>query len=156
MEDAFPKGFLRFVAREFLTIQGRAGRGTFWKFVLLYGVLRLATSMLDTHFHLYVYDDSSGRMLFGICEVTVSCLFLLPGICISVRRLHDVGLPGFLLLAVIVPWLGVPGLLICMLLKGRAGTNAYGPNPAEAGEEPSGPAGANAVDGASGRVKDTP
>ena len=80
---------------------GRADRKTYWTFVALsLGlnlILALAARILASDFLTFL------RTVGGL-------LLLLPGLAISVRRLHDVGRSGYWL------WLGVTGVGIVPLL----------------------------------------
>lgn len=65
---------------------------------------------------------------------------LIPGIAVSIRRLHDAELSGWwyvgLVLASAIPLLGILasiGLFVVMLLPGSDGSNRFGPDPREAG-----------------------
>lgn len=63
---------------------------------------------------------------------TVMCLYslagIVPGIAISVRRLHDLGYSGAWLLIWLLPFGGVL-LLIAHLMDGNIGPNRYGEDP---------------------------
>jgi uncharacterized membrane protein YhaH (DUF805 family) len=54
---------------------------------------------------------------------------LIPGIAVSVRRLHDTGKSGWWLLIGLVPLLGGIVLLVFMVLDSQPGQNQYGPHP---------------------------
>ena len=48
----------------------------------------------------------------------------------GVRRLHDIGMSGWLLLATsLVPFLGGLALLVLFVMDSNPGPNQYGPNP---------------------------
>ena len=60
----------------------------------------------------------------------VAYLALLPpSLGVSVRRLHDTGKSGWLLLLSFVPCIGAILLLVWMIEDGQAHDNAYGPVP---------------------------
>lgn len=61
--------------------------------------------------------------------------FLLPlaTLVLSVRRLHDLGRPGWFVLLFAVPIVNLPFLAWLALWPGRAEANDYGPPPAPAG-----------------------
>jgi uncharacterized membrane protein YhaH (DUF805 family) len=48
---------------------------------------------------------------------------------VNVRRLHDVGMNGWLYLVGLIPWVGGIFLLVVALLPGQKFDNQYGPNP---------------------------
>jgi uncharacterized membrane protein YhaH (DUF805 family) len=61
---------------------------------------------------------------------------LLPGLGVSIRRLHDTGRSGWWLLIGLVPFVGGITLLVFTCLDSAPGANAYGPNPKEVGGIP--------------------
>jgi uncharacterized membrane protein YhaH (DUF805 family) len=58
-----------------------------------------------------------------------SLAVLLPGIAVSVRRLHDLDRSGWWLLLAFVPVVGIIVLLIWFCTKGTDGSNRFGPDP---------------------------
>jgi len=54
---------------------------------------------------------------------------LLPGIAVTVRRLHDVGKSGLWYFITLVPCIGGLWLLILLVTAGTAGSNQYGFDP---------------------------
>jgi uncharacterized membrane protein YhaH (DUF805 family) len=58
----------------------------------------------------------------------VSLIFFLPGLAVSVRRLHDLDRSGWWLLLVLTV-IGVILLIIWDFIKGTAGPNRFGPDP---------------------------
>lgn len=65
----------------------------------------------------------------GALSGLYSLAVLIPGIAVSVRRLHDTNRSGWWLLIGLVPFIGAIVLLIFMLQDGQPGDNRYGPNP---------------------------
>ncbi|MFG2882028.1 DUF805 domain-containing protein [Streptomyces sp. NPDC048297] len=61
----------------------------------------------------------------------VALLLLLPSWGVSVRRLHDTGKSGWLILLGIIPLVGPIVLLVFYCTDSVAGENKYGPNPKE-------------------------
>jgi uncharacterized membrane protein YhaH (DUF805 family) len=53
----------------------------------------------------------------------------LPTVNVTVRRLHDTGRSGFLLLVGLLPLIGGPALLVFTCIQGDNGPNRYGPDP---------------------------
>jgi uncharacterized membrane protein YhaH (DUF805 family) len=56
---------------------------------------------------------------------------IIPGIAVSVRRLHDVGKSGWFLFIGLIPIIGAIWLLVLFCTDGNPGVNEYGPNPKE-------------------------
>lgn len=138
----------RNVTEHYLDFAGRCGRREFWYYVLAYFVgyivLAFVQVILGTH----------------VLTILYSLALLLPGVGISVRRLHDTSHSGWWLLIVAVPGvlmtvlsamayaagrssffsdivlpivvLGGLALLVYWCAQpGIAGSNAYGPPPVD-------------------------
>ena len=54
---------------------------------------------------------------------------IIPGLAVTVRRLHDVGVTGWFLLILILPVIGPLILIVMMCLPSAVGNNGYGANP---------------------------
>lgn len=50
---------------------------------------------------------------------------------LTVRRLHDLNLSGWWLLATFLPLMGQVSLIVLSILKGNSGPNKYGPPPSK-------------------------
>lgn len=59
-------------------------------------------------------------------------MVLIPGLSVSVRRLHDVGKSGWMLLIALIPLIGAIWLFVLLVTDSKPGENEYGPNPKEA------------------------
>jgi uncharacterized membrane protein YhaH (DUF805 family) len=55
----------------------------------------------------------------------------IPGLAVAVRRLHDVGKSGWMLLIGLIPLVGAIWLFVLMVTDSDPGENQYGPNPKE-------------------------
>ncbi|MGG7036757.1 MAG: DUF805 domain-containing protein, partial [Flavobacterium sp.] len=62
-------------------------------------------------------------------------LVFLPGLSVSVRRLHDVGKSGWFFFIVLIPIVGPIWLLILLFTAGDQGENKYGSDPKSIGDE---------------------
>lgn len=67
----------------------------------------------------------------GILGGLYTLFVLIPGIAVGVRRLHDVGKSGWMLLVGFIPIIGVIWLIILFATDGKPGANKWGPNPKE-------------------------
>lgn len=64
-----------------------------------------------------------------IINQIVALIFLIPGICVYVRRLHDTGRSGWWFFINFIPLIGPIVGLVFLLLDGNIGTNKYGEDP---------------------------
>ena len=65
--------------------------------------------------------------LYGLYALAM----LIPGLAVAVRRLHDVGKSGWMILIALIPLIGAIWLLVLMVTDSNAGENQYGQNPKE-------------------------
>ena len=61
----------------------------------------------------------------------VHVTLLVPGLAVSIRRLHDVGKSGWYLLINLIPIAGPIWFLVLACTDSQPGHNKYGPNPKE-------------------------
>lgn len=107
--------------RNYADFQGRARRKEYWMFTLL---VTLATVLA-------VILGGAESSVGGLLLLVIVLGGVIPGLAVTVRRLHDLGLSGWLVLVGLIPYIGSLVLFILMLLDGKRGTNQYGPNPKE-------------------------
>ena len=110
--------------KKYADFSGRARRKEYWFFVLFNIIISVVLTVCDVFMGTYSAAASIG-ILTGIYTLAV----LIPGIAVSVRRLHDTGRSGWWLLIVLVPLIGALVLLIFMFIDSQPGQNAYGPSP---------------------------
>ena len=108
---------------DFATFSGRSRRSEYWWFQLFSFLVTVAAGLVD------LLLGSSYVML-----VTILVL-LLPGLAVTVRRLHDTGRSGWWIVASLVPLVGL--LLFAFTLQdSHAFGNKFGPSPKYAGYVP--------------------
>ena len=120
--------------RRYAEFTGRSRRKEYWMFVLFQVLVSLAIGVV---FGRTSYMTGAGMMTGnvmvqgpgGMVQNLFSLVSLIPGIAVSVRRLHDQDRSGWLLLLVFVPVLGWFALLVFMCLEGTRGPNRFGPDP---------------------------
>jgi uncharacterized membrane protein YhaH (DUF805 family) len=110
--DAIKSGFGNYV-----NFSGRAARSEFWYWTLFTVLANLVAGIIDAVL---------GGV--GLVGLIVSLALLLPGIAVSVRRLHDLDRTGWWLLLVFTG-IGVILLLIWDCMKGTTGPNSHGADP---------------------------
>ena len=106
------------ITLKLVDFDGRARRREYWGYVLFYNIIALVFVLID--------------ILLGLDLILVrivSLIFALPSLAVSVRRLHDVGKPGYYILSGLIPILGAFYLLFLFIEDGESEDNAYGPNP---------------------------
>jgi uncharacterized membrane protein YhaH (DUF805 family) len=112
------------VLKKYAVFSGRARRKEYWYFFLFSLIVSIVLAVIDGLTGSFSAEAGVG-LLGGIYALAV----LIPGLAVSVRRLHDTGHSGWWLLIALVPLIGVIVLLVCMVLEGKPGTNQYGANP---------------------------
>jgi uncharacterized membrane protein YhaH (DUF805 family) len=109
--EAIRSGF-----RNYATFSGRAARSEFWYWALFASLLSAAANIIDS------------VLFIGLVGPLVSLLLLLPGVAVSVRRLHDLERSGWWLLLTLTG-IGIILLLIWDCMRGTPGPNRFGPDP---------------------------
>ncbi|MDP4268718.1 MAG: DUF805 domain-containing protein [Bacteroidota bacterium] len=74
-------------------------------------------------------------LFYGVFYFIVALGLFIPGLAVTVRRLHDVGKSGWFYLIILIPIVGAIWLLVLMFTEGKPGENEYGINPKEVTEE---------------------
>ena len=86
------------LVKKYSTIEGRASRSEFWWFTLFYNLGGLLTSVLDSGLGWQFGEPD----MFGNPPGVLNLLFLLativPMVCVTARRLHDVNRSGWWML----------------------------------------------------------
>jgi uncharacterized membrane protein YhaH (DUF805 family) len=111
--------------------KGRASRSEYWYwylFLLVASLLISGIALLSLFFPNGIFKTT----VFGAVAL-LSVLFIIstivPGIAISVRRLHDTGRSGWWILIAFFPVVGSIVLLVFFLLPSTNDLNRYGPIP---------------------------
>lgn len=112
------------VLKKYAVFSGRARRKEYWYFFLFNFIASIALAVVDSMTG--SFDAEAGVGLLG---VIYALGVLIPGLAVSVRRLHDIGRSGWWLLIIFLPLIGAIVLLVFMLLEGKSDTNQYGPDP---------------------------
>lgn len=111
--------------------EGRARRKEYWSFVLfellaflLAFVIFAVVSGPTSYNSDYSYNPASG---IGVAVIILMVLVFIPaGITVTVRRLHDIGLTGWLIFISLIPYLGSFVLLIMSLIPSERRVNKHG------------------------------
>ena len=104
----------------YATFSGRAARSEFWFWVLFAVIVTAAGGVIDEA----LLPNSQN----GLVAPLIALALLLPGIAVSVRRLHDVDRAGWWLL-IYFTGIGIIFLIIWYCTIGTTGPNRFGPDP---------------------------
>jgi uncharacterized membrane protein YhaH (DUF805 family) len=108
------------VLRNYTQFDGRSRRSEYWYFFLFNVIVAVV---------LGIADGALRKILgFGMLGMLYGLAVLVPGIAVSIRRLHDTDRSGWWLLLAFVPIVDLV-LIWFMAQDSNAGTNRYGQNP---------------------------
>ena len=116
--QAIKSGFTHYV-----TFSGRACRSEYWYWTLFVVLVTIGAAIIDRS--IFDFEEPTTTGVFG---PLTSLIFFLPGLAVSVRRLHDLDRTGWWLL-IVFTLIGVILLLIWDCIKGTTGPNRFGPDP---------------------------
>ena len=132
--------------KKFAVFNGRSTRTEFWLFSFVYFALTMIANYVDALDG--VRRPVAGR--FGMAELVVSLLLLMPLLSVGARRLHDSGRSGWWMMLLYIPYLGwtfarnqpaaeqvslggvavgFVALMVFFLLPGDQASNRYGASP---------------------------
>ena len=114
------------VLKNYAGFSGRARRKEYWMFTIFNIIFAIVAMILDNVLGIAMAEIGYGP-LYGLYALAM----LIPGLAVSVRRLHDVGKSGWMLLIALIPLIGAIWLLVLMLTDSNPGENQYGSNPKE-------------------------
>ena len=109
---------IKSVFSQYVGFNGRARRSEYWYFVLFNFLVSFVLTSLGSFVEAL-------KFLPAIWSLAV----LLPGLAVCVRRLHDIGKTGWLVLLALIPIVGAIILIVWFCKDSQPGDNQYGPNP---------------------------
>ena len=115
------------VLKNYGGFDGRARRKEYWMFTLFHIFFLIIAMILDN-----VLGIAIEGIGYGPIYILYVLAILIPALAVSVRRLHDIGKSGWMILIALIPIVGAIWLLVLMASDGNPGPNDFGPNPKEA------------------------
>ena len=109
--------YLDLLKKKYAEFNGRARRSEYWYFVLFNFIVSLGLGMVDAFTGV------------GFLNYVYSLAVIIPGIAVSIRRLHDTGRSGWWLLVGLIPFIGWIILIVFFVQESDPYDNQYGPNP---------------------------
>lgn len=114
------------VLKQYADFNGRARRKEYWMFVLFNMIFAVAAMILDNVLGIAMEGIGYGP-IYGLYLLAI----IIPSIAVGVRRLHDIGKSGWMMLISLIPLIGGIWLLVLMVTDSNPEENEYGPNPKE-------------------------
>jgi uncharacterized membrane protein YhaH (DUF805 family) len=113
------------VLKQYADFNGRARRKEYWMFVLFNIIFAIVAMLLDNMLGMSI----SPEVPYGPIYILYGLALFIPGLAVAVRRLHDIGKSGWMILVALIPLIGGIWLLILLVKEGDSGSNEYGPDP---------------------------
>lgn len=113
---------VRMAFDSYCRFQGRSSRSEYWWWVLFVAILSFCIGIVEgiLGFSMTAVQTTSGIL---------SLVLLLPGLGLSVRRLHDIGKSGWWVLLGFIPVVGAIILITWFARNSEMTENRYGPVP---------------------------
>ena len=110
--------------KQYADFSGRARRTEYWMFVLFNMIIAFVLGFLDGILG-WIEPGIGLGVLGGIYSLAV----LIPGLAVTVRRLHDIGKSGWNYFIILIPIVGAIILLVWLCREGESRNNDWGQNP---------------------------
>jgi uncharacterized membrane protein YhaH (DUF805 family)/cold shock CspA family protein len=125
--------FWRGLTQNYVNLAGRARRKEFWGYCLFWTIALVVVIGIglfaDAAMGNFGGDQEMPMMTVGLCGLFFLVTFL-PWLGLVVRRLHDVGLTGWLAVLCFIPSVGSLATLVFALIPTQGSENQWGPVPA--------------------------
>ncbi|MCM1029770.1 MAG: DUF805 domain-containing protein [Pseudoflavonifractor sp.] len=122
---SFEEAIRRALTDNYCNFSGRASRSEYWWFALGMFILSFIFNILAAVF------SFSEALTYVVASISclVSLALLLPGLGLSVRRLHDIGKSGWWVLIAFIPVVGAILLIVWFCQESQPTANEYGEVP---------------------------
>lgn len=121
------KGMMWYVKtcfKKYATFKGRASRSEYWYFVLFNNLIIIIPVILA-----FVIDHNVVSPILCVAAFIYMLAVCIPGLAVSVRRLHDIGKSGAYYFISFIPYIGAFILLYYFCKAGDKSVNLYGEQP---------------------------
>ena len=116
MEDINLFNAIKICFQKIFIFTNRASRSEYWWFILFYTIFATIPTFVP----------NENVVVFGYI---MSLLLFIPGIAVTVRRLHDINKSGWFIFISLIPILGAIIVLVMTIEKGTLGKNRFGEYP---------------------------
>lgn len=110
--------------KNYAVFSGRSRRKEYWMFSVFNMLVGFCLGFIAG-----LTGHSGVEGVVALVTILYGLAVIIPGIALTMRRLHDTGRHGWWLLIVLVPIIGALVLLFFMVQDGNATQNEFGPNP---------------------------
>lgn len=129
---SYKEAIVRAMTTNYCRFSGRSSRSEFWWFVLYSTLLNIGFGIILGVILLIIYGEEVEDTIFylvPIVNLVIALALFLPGLGLSVRRLHDIGKSGWYLLLNFIPYIGSIILIVWYCQGSQPFENIYGPIP---------------------------
>jgi len=117
------------VLKKYAVFDGRAQRAEYWYFFLFNIIISMIIGILGKAIGIFNLTIGTVGNEINILSLLYGLALFIPGLAVQVRRLHDVGKSGWMILINFIPLIGTIWFLVLLIRDGTPGDNEYGPNP---------------------------
>ena len=131
--------WLECFTKHYADFSGRARRSEYWGTVLFNGLIQAGLSIILSIVATILFSsiEINGEVTFSplfflLPDIPIyiyGLVWLLPGLAVSVRRLHDIGKSGWNLLWILLPIVGAIMLIYWCCQDSQPEENKWGANP---------------------------
>ena len=107
--------------KKYAKFEGRASRSEYWYFALFNNLIFFIPVLLA-----FAMDHDVISPILCIAAIIYLIAVIIPGLSVSVRRLHDVGKSGYFYFICCIPYIGGFILLYYFCKASEIGSNMYG------------------------------
>jgi uncharacterized membrane protein YhaH (DUF805 family) len=118
------------VFKQYFDFSGRARRKEYWMYILFNFIALFLLMLIDI-----TIGTTFSEAEVGIFYLTYMFLSIIPGLAVSVRRLHDLGKSGAWFFINLIPFVGPLWFLILTCMEGENRQNNWGENPKGVGND---------------------
>jgi uncharacterized membrane protein YhaH (DUF805 family) len=110
--------YLKVIKENYANFEGRARRSEYWYYTLMNIIIAIVLFTLSVAAYQLIF-------LYWLYALAV----FIPGLAVTVRRLHDTNKSGWFFLVVFIPLIGGIWLIVLLATEGDSGPNNYGQDP---------------------------
>ena len=93
-------------------------------FILFNIIFAFLAALIDN-----IVGTASPELGYGLFYIVYGLAVFIPGLAVTVRRLHDVGKSGWMYFIILIPIIGIIWFIILMVKDSEPGSNKWGENP---------------------------